>query len=303
MKRGGKTKIAMLIAAASIAAISACCPKKSFASSKTPLSENKSVPVVFSEWQGGICSLNKLMGTVTYKDKDYRETNSFEVDIPENEKIVGLHCSDEKTVIVKENEIVVYGQGSEQKTNELDESIMDVLTENMGQPVFVSGVSKAVPNEKNEKNLACVSVGEKTIILAKNKKTGSLSLTEINSYSDEINYYDIGKLLDGNISMVTYKGLLFIAGESGKGENYLYAFKLDNKVLGIPYMAGKNLEGEVKFKTVYKETESDELIEKVLVLEIGKEKFYISADYSENPMPGFIDMGDGENFARISIKQ
>jgi|GEM_PF-2168975 len=302
MKRGGKTKFAILIAAASMAAITACCPKKSFASSKTPLSENKPVPVVFSDWSGGICSLNKIFGTITYKDKDNKETNSFEADIPENEILIGLHCSDEKTVVVKENEIIVYGQGANPKAGEIDESIMEILTENMGQPVLISGVSKSVPNEENEKNLAFVSIGEKTIILAKNKETGNLSFTEINAYSDEINYYEVGKLLEGNISMAEHNGILFLAGESGKGLNYLYAFKLDDKVAGIPYQAEKDLKGEVRFSTVYKQTDSDELIEKVLVLEIGKEKFYISAEYSEKPVPGFIDMGDGQNFAKITIK-
>lgn len=305
MKRGGeKIRFGMLIAAAAMTALTACSPKKSFASSKTPISENKPSPVLFSEWSGGTCSLNKLFGTLTYKDKKNKEVNSFEVNVPEDGKVVGLHCFDEKTVIVAEDEVAVYKQGALMKTSEVDESMLSALNGNFGSGMQVLAVAKTMPNEKNEKNITSAVMGDSTIILARNKETGAMSLTEItNDIDSEANYYHLGKIIEGNVSMTVHNGLLFIAGEAKRNMRYLFAMKLGEKVVGFPFDAKKQLKGEVKFTKELRKTQGDEMLEEVLVLEIGKDKFYITAEYSPVELLGFMDMGDNQNFARIVIEE
>jgi len=301
MDISGKTKKLMICSAiAALTALGSCAPKKSFADSKTPLSENKPIPVFFSEWKGGVCSLNKLLETMTYRDKDYKETNVFSVTLPDDD-VIGLHCSDEKTIIVGEDGITLYKHGAKPKTAEVDEAITGVLKEEAGPGIEILTYSQFIPNDEDTKNLASAVLDDKTLVLSRNTKTGEVYLSEAEPDPEgEVAYYSLGKLFDGNVNIAVHNGLLFVAGEAKKGENYVYAFKVDGKIFDITFQAEKDMKGKITFTNIHKQTE-DDMAEKVLVLQIGENKFYIDAKISETKLKGFEDMGDGKTFAKIKI--
>lgn len=292
-----KTVFSTIITAAALAALTSCAPKKPFTASKTPLSENKPVPVLFSEWNGGTCSFNALEERVKYKDKESKITNYFDTSVDEKETVSAIHCSEGKTVLVGINSISVYDQGGIAKTSQVDEDALALLQGGFELPVEILCNSLMFPNEKNEKNILSVSDGSDVFALAKNTETGDLSVTKLSlGYEESVNYYPLGQLFSGNMNVTAHKGLLFIAGEAEKGESYLHVLKVGGKVVGLPFEAKKELKGEVKFGTDY-----DEQGKNILTLEIGEKKFYIDVEISETRLKGFEDMGDGKTFAKITI--
>ena len=289
-----KMKFGTIIAAAALTVLTACGPKSAFNSSKTPISENKPLPVLFSEWSGGTCTFNSIEERVKYKDKGEKFTNYF--DVHDEESAVKIYCSDKKTFIVNPESISVYGQGGIPGENPVDENVTAMLQNAHDAPIEIISIKYSVPNEKNEVNIASVSSDNHVFVLARNTETNELSITRLHLDHEDENYFPIGKLLKGKVDIMVHNGIIFIAGEAEKGENYLHALKISDGYLAhLSFKTKKELKGEVKFNSGY-----DKSGEKILVLQIGEKKFYINAELSETKLPGFEDMRDG-TFAKITV--
>ncbi len=262
----------MIVAATALTFISSCvAPKSSFAAPKNPLLD-KPAAALYGEWKKGACSADQDTGKIHYSD-----SNSFEIGAHNFKDAFALHCSEEKTVLVKEKSVMLINEGAVPKTSSFAESFGEMYGADEDSVVDY----RKIENNADQLNLASTMLGDNVFVLGKNTKTGNFFLDKLNIKDGETDSYELGKLFEGNVDMIAYKGMVFMAGEARKGKNYLLAFKPDEKLEIFPFEAKSEMKGSVEI-WIEHSSDSSGVKQGPLVLEIGKNKMRIDVDESKN---------------------
>ncbi len=285
---GGRLNYKMIVTTAALTCIASCvAPKSSFAGAqKPPLFDKKPVTKLSAEWEKGLCTADPTSGKITYAGKD--KTTSFELFKSRIEGAFAIHCSEDKTVIVKDDRVILINRGANHEKSPYDETFTAIYGADEGSTIDYTDFM----NEPEEKNLVSTTFGNKVFVLGKNMKTGNLFINTIDIKNSEVDSYDLGKLLKGNVDIMVYKGLIFIAGEAKKGENYLHAFKPGEKLVIFPFKTKKDLKGTVEMWIEHSISGSDSVQEGDLVIKIGKKQIRISIDESQKKLPEKIKIKD-----------
>jgi len=295
-----KLNYRMIVAATALAFISSCAaPKNSFAASRKPLFEKQPV-ALYDEWKKGSCTANPETGVVSYPGND--DAVSFEIAKHHFKNAIAIHCSEEKTVLVREDKVLLINKGANPKQSQFAKSFKEEY--GAAEESVVDYTS--LENGPNDANIASTTLEGRLFVLGKkldeNNKTTGFFINMINIENSEVQTYELGKLFKGNADIVAYKGIIFIAGEAEKGKDYLFAFKPGENLMIFPFDTKKELKGSVELWIEYSMANSDFPEEENLVLEIGKQQIKISVSESLEKLKGYLDMDNGKKFTKIEIE-
>ncbi len=295
-----KLNYRMIVAATALTFISSCAAtKNSFAAPQKPLFEKQSV-ALYGEWKKGSCTADPETGTVSYSGNE--DAVSFEISKHHFKNAIAIHCSEDKTVLVKEDKVMVINKGANPKKSPFAESFKDEYGAVEDNVVDYDSVE----NKPAYVNITSTVLDGKVFVLGKqldeNNKTTGFFINKINIEDSKVQTYELGKLFNGNAGIIAYKGIIFIAGEAEKGKDYVFAFKPGENLMIFPFKTKKELKGSVELWIEYSMADSDLPEEKNLVLEIGKKKFSISITESEKKLKDYLDMDNGKKFTKIEIK-
>ncbi len=260
----------IVTATALIFVSSSVAQKNSFARPRTPLLD-KASKVLFGEWKNRTCSADSETGKIYYP------SNSFEMSVHHFKDAFAIECSEEKTAIVKGKEVILINEGAVPKASPYAKLFSDVYGADENTVIDY----KVIKNKPDEVNLASTILCDDIFVLGKNTKTGGFFLDKINLKYENPDTYELGKMFDGNVDLIAYKGLVFMGGEAQKGKNFLFVFKPDEKLKIFPFAAKSKMKGSVKFWIEYI-TSSEGVKPSSLMLEIGKNKIRIDVDESKN---------------------
>ncbi len=265
-------RVATALAFVSLTLVS--CPKAGLSGkfdSFKPLKENTQSTVT-AKWPGGECKLEPSTGQIAYKLKDGK---IFEFEAPRSPdgEPFALSCGQDATVIVTPEEIMVVAKGASNKKDEAIELLGSVSGSTEGSEKLAS--SDTVKNPPEVKNIGAVESGDKLFVLAKDEMSADYELMVVDKKKPSVLSAELGKIFEGNVGMFSYKGVVFIAGESKKGKNYLFSFVVGDKLSGEYLKAGKELKGEVSFE------EKDDF----LLLKIGKRAIRITVSTTSGDLP------------------
>jgi hypothetical protein len=273
MGRGGKKLgFRMIVATTALTLISSCVMQKnSFATSRNPLFDKQNV-LLYDEWKKGSCSADPETGIISYAGKN--GSNSLELSEHHFKNAIAIHCFDEKTVLVKEDEIIIVNEGAKAKKSPYAEKFKEEY--NAVEDTVVD--YENIKNSQDEVNLASAAMGSDVFVLGKNTETGDFFIDKTDIRNAETDTYELGKLFKGNVDMIAYKGIVFMAGEADKGKNYLFAFRPGEKLKIFPFSSKENLKGSVELWIEHSIADSSEVKEGSLILDIGKKQFRIDVE-------------------------